>query len=161
MKLLGGSENELAFGKEDESFTTACRTIVQHGYLIKSEAMVLHAILIKHNIIGVDTTYIDVKNNFPLMKTLMSKLSCGLETDPKKSLYGCQIVSDFDLAVNLQSKMLLFLSHSSNVIYMCSIADGKFNDKMSTLNVPLDSPCGLIIKKIEEILDIFCVKFET
>ena len=105
MKLLGGSENELAFGKEDESFTTACRIIVQHGYLIKSEAMVLHAILIKHNIIGVDTTYIDVKNNFPLMKTLMSKLSCGLETDPKKSLYGCQIVSDFDLAVNLQSKL--------------------------------------------------------
>ena len=67
--------------------------------------MVLHSILIKHNIIGVDTTYGDVKSNYTLMKTLVSKLSCGLETDPKKSLYGCQIVSDFDLAVNLQSKL--------------------------------------------------------
>ena len=30
---------------------------------------------------------------------------------------------------------------------MCSIADGKLFEKLSTLNVPLDSPCGLIIKK--------------
>ena len=105
MKLLGGSGDELAFGKEDKIFTTTCVSIVQSGYLIKGHASVLHKILIEHNIIGVDTTYGDVKNNFPLMKTLMSKLSCGLETDPKKSLYGCQIVSDFDLAVNLQRKL--------------------------------------------------------
>ena len=105
MKLLGGYGDDLAFENEDEIFTSTCRNIVRHGYLIKSEAMVLHTILTKHNIIGVDTTYGDVKNNYPLMKTLVSKLSCGLETDPKKSLYGCQIVSDFDLAVNLQSKL--------------------------------------------------------
>ena len=30
---------------------------------------------------------------------------------------------------------------------MCSIADGKLYEKLSNLKVPLDSPCGLIIKK--------------
>ena len=34
MKLLGGSEDQLAFGNEDEIFTSTCCSIVRHGYLI-------------------------------------------------------------------------------------------------------------------------------
>jgi hypothetical protein len=105
MKLLGGADDEIAFGKEDDAFTKSCETIMNLGYLMREESIILLKILKQHNVINVDSTYNDVVTNNLLMTTLQRRLNASLRTNPKQSIYGCGFVSDFDLAVNLQSKL--------------------------------------------------------
>jgi hypothetical protein len=54
-----------------------------------------------------ETTYQDVMNNGKLMKALTFYLRSGLSNNPAESRWGCGIVSDFDLAENLQTDACL------------------------------------------------------
>jgi hypothetical protein len=112
LKLRGGGEGEgdelIQFGKDTKSMENLCNIIINNGYAIFDASKAILKILEEHNIITVDTTYNDVVANNKLVKTISSFLKMNLSIDKKLSKFGCGLISDFDLAVNLQSKHYYF-----------------------------------------------------
>ena len=116
-RIIGG-EGEFLLPPEA---LNVCGQIMSNGYTVASLALTLKNILMAHNIINDLTTYqhfIVQQSNVAL--AIKNGLICNLSSDKNTSLYGCKMISDFDLYQNMAGNT-------------------KFNEFLASINVATTS----------------------
>ncbi len=137
LKLLGGAETgEIELG---EDIRKLCGVIISAGYSIHESSQSILLILKNKGIITPESTYDSVIANYPLKNAIHKDLQLNLNKDPKTSRWGCGIVSDFDLSVNLGG-------------------DGKFNEQMGLLGVVKSTETYKVLKRNRTNLSNFLFK---
>lgn len=91
----------------NEPTKNLCKDICKKGYDQAKLSRFLFEQLMRQKIINDDDDYFSVKSNIPLMKVLLKNIALGLEESVSHSIYGCQIVSDFNMYFNLNSESKL------------------------------------------------------
>lgn len=129
-RIIGGSDNVTADNFHDELISTTCSNIVKHSYLIYEQSRVLLSQFKSLGLISEETSYFDLENTVkcPIKTIIWNEIAKSLPEEPRLSKYGAGIVSDKELLLKLQT-------------------DEKFNDKMTSLNIAMDSHIYDVLRK--------------
>jgi hypothetical protein len=99
--LLGGDDNGAEIVISNEA-RTQIKLIIDAGYSVRHQSLALKDILIHDGIITATTTYGELLANHLLKDALYDVFAVSLPDNVAQSKYGCGIVSDFDLCVNMK-----------------------------------------------------------
>lgn len=133
-RLRGGGDGEdiqsveLQALESSSEFNELIAQFMGNNYGILKIGVAMKECLIKLRVLKDVDCYHDVTSNQWLMSFLLKRIGTMLSDKVETSFYGCGVVSDFDLFINMST-------------------DPDFNDLCPRFNVELDSPLYIDLKK--------------
>jgi len=88
------SNKEIYFNREAVEL---CKEVWRCNVATMTIARELKQVLIMNSVINDDDTYEKINGNIPFKSNLSKYIAAGLSEDPRRSLYGRGLISDFTL----------------------------------------------------------------